>query len=309
MLDLYRAEAENLTQALSAGINALDRNPASAETLENCMRAAHSFKGASRIVGLIAGVTVSRALEECFAAAARGSIVLRPAAIVLTLRAVDLLARIARTDESEFGVWAGVRRPEIEAALASLKHVLEGAPGSESAAQAMQDFEATLPRWRTAPKVADTAPALDDADRMTLLELFHIESEALSQSLLTNLKSLQNDIHAVDALEMCMRAAHSLKGAARIVGLGAAMRLAKGLEDIFVAAQKGKITLRPGYFGLLQRAAELLQKITRTEESGFAEWTPEKHPEVDALAEGLRRVLESAAKLDTPAAPPLHRTG
>ena len=37
-----------------------------------------------------------------------------------------------------------------------------------------------------------------------------------------------------------MRAAHSLKGAARIVGLDAAVRVAHAMEDCLVAAQKGR---------------------------------------------------------------------
>ena len=36
-----------------------------------------------------------------------------------------------------------------------------------------------------------------------------------------------------------MRAAHSLKGAARIVGLTVGVRVAHAMEDCFVAAQQG----------------------------------------------------------------------
>ncbi len=58
LIELFRAEAESQTQTLSAGLLSLERGDASAATLESLMRAAHSIKGAARIVGLDAAVSV-----------------------------------------------------------------------------------------------------------------------------------------------------------------------------------------------------------------------------------------------------------
>ena len=52
LLELFSLEAEAQTQVLSAGLLALERNPTQADQLEACMRAAHSLKGAARIVGV-----------------------------------------------------------------------------------------------------------------------------------------------------------------------------------------------------------------------------------------------------------------
>ena len=46
-------------------------------------------------------------------------------------------------------------------------------------------------------------------------------------------------------IEPLMRAAHSIKGAARIVGVGDAAELAGALEDAFVAVQQGRLRLEP----------------------------------------------------------------
>ena len=51
---------------------------------------------------------------------------------------------------------------------------------------------------------------------------------------------------APSQLEACMRAAHSLKGAARIVGLGVGVSVAHAMEDCFVAAQRGTLAAAPG---------------------------------------------------------------
>ena len=89
MLDLFRLDAESQVQALTDGLLALERNPRAAEQLEICMRAAHSLKGAARIVGLDVGVTVTHAMEDCFVAAQRGAITLQQSQIDLLLGGVE----------------------------------------------------------------------------------------------------------------------------------------------------------------------------------------------------------------------------
>ena len=69
MLDLFRMEAESQVQVLTSGLLALERDHAAAEQLESCMRAAHSLKGAARIVDLADAVRVAHAMEDCFVAA------------------------------------------------------------------------------------------------------------------------------------------------------------------------------------------------------------------------------------------------
>ena len=59
-----------------------------------------------------------------------------------------------------------------------------------------------------------------------------------------------------------MRAAHSIKGAARVVGVDPAVRVAHVMEDCFVAAQKGAIELSPGDVDVLLRGVDLLGKIS-----------------------------------------------
>ena len=61
MLELFRLEAESQTAILSAGILAVEETQRSPETIEAMMRAAHSLKGAARIVGLEPAVHVAHA--------------------------------------------------------------------------------------------------------------------------------------------------------------------------------------------------------------------------------------------------------
>ncbi len=95
LFELFTLEAEAQTQVLSAGLLALERNPTQADHLEACMRAAHSLKGAARIVGVNAGVSVSHVMEDCLVSAQEGRLHLLPEHIDALLMGTDLLMRIA----------------------------------------------------------------------------------------------------------------------------------------------------------------------------------------------------------------------
>ncbi|MBB1632335.1 hybrid sensor histidine kinase/response regulator [Cupriavidus sp. UME77] len=94
LLELFALEAQSQAEVLNSGLLALERDPTAAEQLEACMRAAHSLKGAARIVGLDGGVRVAHVMEDCLVAAQRGELLLRPVHIDTLLHATDLLLRL-----------------------------------------------------------------------------------------------------------------------------------------------------------------------------------------------------------------------
>ena len=141
MHDLFRLEAENQVAILTSGLLTLERDPRDARQLESLMRAAHSLKGAARIVGVDAAVRVAHSMEDCFVAAQEGRLTLGRAQTDRLLQGVDLLTRLGQTPESDADVWKGPRAPEINGFLASLAAVLrdtpiEGAPGQPEFNQA-----------------------------------------------------------------------------------------------------------------------------------------------------------------------------
>nr|WP_175800558.1 hybrid sensor histidine kinase/response regulator [Burkholderia anthina] len=95
LLELYREETRTQTQALSERLLALESGEPDSVALEACMRAAHSLKGAARIVGVPLGVDIAGRMEECFVAAQAGTIALTAAHVDVLLAGVDLLVRVA----------------------------------------------------------------------------------------------------------------------------------------------------------------------------------------------------------------------
>ncbi|MCJ8205096.1 hybrid sensor histidine kinase/response regulator [Pseudomonas sp. RGM2987] len=118
LLELFSLEAEAQVQVLSTGLLALERDPTQAQYLESCMRAAHSLKGAARIVGVDAGVSVAHVMEDCLVGAQERRLVLSAEHIDALLRGTDLLTRIA-TPGNDVGV------PDIDAYVAMMTRLVD----------------------------------------------------------------------------------------------------------------------------------------------------------------------------------------
>ena len=116
MLELYRVESETQCAALSSGLVELENSAGSPAQLEALMRAAHSLKGAARIVGLEPAVQVAHAMEDVFSAAQRGPLTLKREHIDRLLAGVDLLARIGSAQ-------AGSSH-SVEECVGGLQHLL-----------------------------------------------------------------------------------------------------------------------------------------------------------------------------------------
>lgn len=151
LLELFSLEAEAQTQVLSSGLLALERNPTQADQLESCMRAAHSLKGAARIVGIDSGVSVAHVMEDCLVSAQEGRLLLRPEHIDALLQGTDLLMRIATP--------ASAPQPsDIEAYVALMGQLLDpSSPPAPIAAPVMAELQLEAPRLQPTPP----APAIE----------------------------------------------------------------------------------------------------------------------------------------------------
>lgn len=130
MHDLFRVEAESQTQVLTDGLLALERDPRSSGQLEACMRAAHSLKGAARIVDIDVAVSLAHAMEDIFVGAQEGRIALCQDSIDLLLRGVDLMLDIAASPDFASDPRGELRGQAIAGFVAELASLLAAGPQS-----------------------------------------------------------------------------------------------------------------------------------------------------------------------------------
>ena len=128
----------------------------------------------------------------------------------------------------------------------------------------------------------------DDLSGFSLMDLFRSEADGQTALLTEGLLALEGEgVPSPAALESLMRAAHSLKGAARIVGLDAAVRVAHALEDNFVAAQRGEFAIRSTAVDVMLKAVDVLAQIALLPEDGSASWQEQNEGLVAGTVSGL----------------------
>lgn len=104
MMDLFQAELDSQTKILNAGLVNLEiqENP---EEIAPLLRAAHSIKGAARVVHLENVVQLAHLMEDCFVAAQRKQLILEGSITDALLKAVDLFITLSSKPHSEISEW------------------------------------------------------------------------------------------------------------------------------------------------------------------------------------------------------------
>lgn len=287
MLELFRSELETHTAALSEGLLQLESVPSAGGPLEGLMRAAHSIKGAARIVDIAPAVRLAHVMEDAFVAARQGHRALDSVAIDSLLQATDLLRGIAA--HADDPAWLQQQAPDIDDLVAAM---------------AEETASAANPGGETPPLPATEAPPAESAQQENtpdpaMLELFRGEAEAQLALLMDGLLQLETSPGDSAAHETLMRAAHSLKGAARMVGIDTAVRLAHAMEDVFVAVQRNGLELRSEAVDVLLQATDLLQRLGQSPD--IADWCRQHTDDVSRLGALLADIL-AGREIEAPAA-------
>jgi two-component system sensor histidine kinase and response regulator WspE len=102
MLDLFRMEVEQHATTLINELPKLSLDPMPEEQIEPLVRAAHSIKGAGRLVGVTDVVGIAQQMEECLSAVRRGLMALNEDLIGLLIRSVEMVSLLSeKTKETQ----------------------------------------------------------------------------------------------------------------------------------------------------------------------------------------------------------------
>lgn len=110
----------------------------------------------------------------------------------------------------------------------------------------------------------DISPAAPDPEGDTvLLELFRRETEPQLARVIQRLLELEQAPANREAVRDLMRVLHSLKGAARVVGLSAIVSLCHAMEECLARVMAGRLTVTPSLVDVLMHAADRIQVLAR----------------------------------------------
>lgn len=235
LLDLFFVEVQNYTHLLVEEL--FIKGEPDPEVI---MRAAHSIRGAAKIVGLEDIAQLAGAIENYV-----------EAKVGFDLETLGASINFLRTVGYVSSTQLHQLLPEIHRIAKIHLDIISPPNGIEKAVT-------TIPRE---PIVETSTPDLSD---LSMLELFKLEVENQVNTLNEGLLKLESNLQDIDQIDTLMRSAHSIKGAARIIQVEAVVQLAHIMEDCFISAKEGKLSLTTHHLDTLFAAVDLISTIAKT---------------------------------------------
>ncbi len=163
MFDLFQTEVQQHCACLADGLIALEQNASDPKMVEPLMRAAHSVKGAARIINLDGAIGLAHSMEECLVRIQKGTEIPTASRIDELLRGSDILRSLAdHKSEDEARAWL-----EQEAGpISALAEGLNLPPKAGSSASVVAPAATPAPAVTPAP-AATPAPAVTPAPAAT----------------------------------------------------------------------------------------------------------------------------------------------
>lgn len=293
LFDLFRSEVETHTAIIDEGLLALRKDHTIGEYLDDLIRAAHSIKGGARIVELDVMADIAGMMEKCFSAVQKGEITLSAEAIETLQQSLEALREIGRIADEQLPEWLSANQARLRELIPKLTAVLcpetaTAPPRAESVSLPGTTAPAAGIEGSAEPLAIDFSGGITDE---SMLELFRSEVETHTAALTEGLLALEENPGATDQLEALMRAAHSIKGGARVVELDAVVQIAHLMEDCFVAAQKNRLSLTSDHIDVLLTGVDMLTRIANVTGQGATEWLAEHQEVIVELTSAIVSIL------------------
>jgi two-component system sensor histidine kinase and response regulator WspE len=303
LLDLFREEVRSNVRTLNEGLVGIEQIPDDTRLVEPLMRAAHSIKGAARVVAIDAGVRLAHSMEDLLVAAQKSQLKLTSGHVDLLLRGVDLLDQIGTAAGPSLGVWLAGHSKTVDALVRDLDQTAAGQPVNAAPASAdtrpSETFHVDAPvrspnssesltyatgslaadRMASPTKPAPTtasAPApgnlAADAHESPMIELFCNETRRQSQALIEGLAELKQNPANTQCLERLFVAARSAKGAAFVVNVTEAIQLGQAAEQLIQSARDGRCRIGAEALRALREAADLMGHIADAVGNEYSQW-------------------------------------
>lgn len=240
---------------------------------DGLLRAIHSIKGAARIVDLQSIIALTRSMEKLLHES-KARLENDPTLQLSFESCIDLLTEIAQSKPAQLLGTLKDKSPVITNLIASLS---------------LSDDKSSL-QTKESDSEPNTSVSHTEFINLGLFSIFKEDAEINLAALSNNLILLENNPKSAELLESSMRAVHSLKGAARIIELHKIVELTHNMEDIFVAAQEGRIVLDTLHIDSLLRGGDLLRELTEIDENSIPAWFAHHDEKLDALISELKEI-------------------
>lgn len=131
---------------------------------------------------------------------------------------------------------------------------------------------------------------------LSMLELFRMEADYQLKIMDETLIALETNADRTESLDVLMRGAHSIKGAARMVDANAIVQLSHALEDCFIAVKDSKISLDRDLIDVMLNAVDMMHLVAKQDDAVLLNWSETNRHELDEMLARLAAVQHGQAE-------------
>ncbi len=318
MFELFREEVRLHSETLSRGLLDSEIDPGNPSRIEPLMRAAHSIKGAARIIGIELGVKLAHAMEDVLVAAQEGKIRLTPNDVDLLLQGSDILAGLAELTPETIETWEAANSEAVLRLEPELQALAKGMPGpasvqttisaSSSLPEIADEFRATTSSKEPESKIIDNFPPVPSfaiagiPTEPIALGSDHSMMDLFREELRSHLLII-NSVPGGD-IEPILESLKQIRGAARIVKCTQIERVALALWQFLNAVREKRAELSPLAIEWIRFAVTTLIEAIGTNEESHAAWLEAASGRLVEIAEVFENVKLAPQASRRPMTPP-----
>jgi two-component system sensor histidine kinase and response regulator WspE len=324
LLELFKSEVASQLTILNAGLESLESQPQSPQVLESLIRSVTLIYNTAQLVEVNSFLELTHVMVECLNTTEEQKLALATNQIAILRQGFDWLSQLTQVAGIDLEQWLLEHQLAISLSTQAITAIFSAElpavtqPPVQTKKEPQTEPKATsttveTPRIPDSPlivnqvvspitptpentvttPIAPTPVVQEKAVTMdaSMLDLFRLEVEEQARVLNQGLLDLESQPSSGKVLESLMRAAHSVKGSARIVSLDAAVNLAHVMEDCFVAAQKNIITLGAEHVDVLLQGVDILVSLSELQPSELNTWLTDNRPKVEATRQEISQLL------------------
>ena len=289
MLDLFKMEIETHSKKIMARF---DKQPSltidQADYYKQILAPSKAIKGAIKLVNVAIALPVISAVEKIATKASQEQLEFSSDAEKAIRHAVETLNHIASLSADEINQPDEVTDKKISDSIEQLSQEDILSTPTECNNTISNEAQNTSNEAVSTPeppavKLEKSATNVD----ASMFQLFTTELDNSLNTINDKLLSIENKEDTDSELEAMMRAAHSIKGAARMIGFDAIVQLSHSLEDVFVAAQNHQLTLIRPSIDHIFLCTDLMKDIIDLSANDTGQWVDANVDYIESLIKKL----------------------
>ncbi len=290
---LFLNDLPKQVQRLKENVETLKKTPESSAEASRSIQAIQTITQAAKIVQIDSLVELGKGLEEFFKTMEAQKLNWKEEIDLAISQALQFLDELSHISVNQLVSFIHEHAAELLRLTQQIRQLAESNLSFSSLEE--ESFKKDMH-----PKTVSHELYQETTFDASMFDLFSIELETQCKVFNQGLIDLEQKPKDQKLLESLMRAAHSIKGAARVVSLSPIVQLAHAMEDCFVAAQNQKLDISVTQIDQLLRSVDLLSRLSKVKTKELNSWLKEQHPLIETLIQEIAipssRLVESESK-------------